>query len=260
MLKDSHLLIISPDKELPSIVEKQVQVKLTTAEGFQEIMECLGSEVAAKGVLNFLILDCRYLAENIESVVVALKKSDYGCGVKVIGLFTKLADSAGAGYCDARVDLGVLSKDLESLLLRDTNRIPIAANEPQLAEGAERILVVEDNAVNQKVAKMMLKKLGYGCIIANNGKEACEILKTRSFEMVLMDCQMPVMDGFQATHEIRTTLSLEKHLPIIAFTANVSEGNKQRCLDAGMDGFMTKPVNRKLLESMVEKWMFAGAN
>ncbi len=113
---------------------------------------------------------------------------------------------------------------------------------------AHRILVVEDNPVNQQVALGMLKALGHRCDIAPGGEEALAALRAQRYDAVLMDCQMPGMDGFSATREIR---KMEAHgelapprLPIIAVTAYALEGDRQRCLDAGMDSYLSKPFTR----------------
>jgi signal transduction histidine kinase/CheY-like chemotaxis protein len=120
-----------------------------------------------------------------------------------------------------------------------------------------KVLLVEDNLVNQKLAVKMLDKLGCDVTIANNGKEAIEYWQNNNFQMIFMDCMMPVMDGYDATREIRqqeTISGLEK-TPIIALTANAMEGEKGRCEAAGMDEFITKPVKSEKLRSAVNTYM-----
>lgn len=120
-----------------------------------------------------------------------------------------------------------------------------------------QILLVEDNPVNQMVATTMLEK--YGCHVtpAGNGKEAVKLVKQRRFDLIFMDCQMPEMDGYEATQAIRT---LEKrsniaHMPIIAFTANAMKGDAEKCIDVGMDDYIAKPVKQDELEEMLVKWL-----
>lgn len=117
------------------------------------------------------------------------------------------------------------------------------------------ILLVEDNQVNQLVAKTILKKLGYQVDIANNGQEAVDKLKTKdkAFDIVLMDCHMPIMDGYEASQFIRTELGL-KSLPIIAVTANVMHGDKEKCFAAGMNDYITKPYEKHVLIDIINKW------
>jgi signal transduction histidine kinase/CheY-like chemotaxis protein len=119
-----------------------------------------------------------------------------------------------------------------------------------------RILVAEDNTVNQRVALGILRKFGYRGEIASDGREAVAALERTHFDLVLMDCQMPEMDGFEATGKIRA-LERERggHLPIIAMTANAMEGDRERCIEAGMDDYVSKPVNAEALIKMIEKWI-----
>ena len=119
-----------------------------------------------------------------------------------------------------------------------------------------RILVVEDNSVNQKVATKVLAKLGYACLIANHGEEAIEQIKKTPFDIVLMDCNMPMMDGFETTKVIRGHLQMDQQqLPIIAMTANAMIGDRQRCLEAGMNDYISKPISIKKLGTTIEKWI-----
>ena len=125
----------------------------------------------------------------------------------------------------------------------------------------KRVLIVEDNPVNQQVAKHMLTKLGHAVELAENGREALQLLATEHFDLVLMDCHMPEMDGFQATATIRNERHavLNPAIPIIAMTANAFAEDRARCLDVGMNDFMAKPVNRATLAEMIEKWAAAAS-
>ncbi|MBT5229580.1 MAG: response regulator [Methylococcales bacterium] len=119
-----------------------------------------------------------------------------------------------------------------------------------------KILLVEDNKVNQMVAKGMLKKLGLTADIANNGQEAIDILQSSpNYDVVLMDCQMPVMDGYKATAAIREQQSPASRTPIIAMTANALESDRQICLDAGMDDYIAKPFKPPILKETLKKWI-----
>jgi CheY-like chemotaxis protein len=115
-----------------------------------------------------------------------------------------------------------------------------------------RILLAEDNRVNQAVASRFLAKLGYTSVIANNGHEAIDLLKQQSFDVVLMDIQMPEMDGISATQRIREyEKSTHGHIPIIAMTAHAMEADRIRCLAAGMDGYLTKPINPEEVKTAI---------
>jgi PAS domain S-box-containing protein len=117
------------------------------------------------------------------------------------------------------------------------------------------ILLAEDNAVNQRVAVGILEKRGHVVQPVNNGNEALEALACESFDLVLMDVQMPEMDGLEATAAIRRKeVDTGRHIPIIAMTAHAMQGDRQRCLDAGMDDYLAKPVEPKTLHAALERW------
>ena len=122
-----------------------------------------------------------------------------------------------------------------------------------------RVLLVEDNEVNQVIAQKFLASSGLALEVAGNGREALERLAGQSFDLVLMDCQMPEMDGFEATERIRA-LEREtgRHLPVVAMTASALSADRDRCLQAGMDDYLSKPISRQGLLRMVEKWLPAG--
>jgi signal transduction histidine kinase/DNA-binding response OmpR family regulator len=115
-----------------------------------------------------------------------------------------------------------------------------------------RILIVEDNIINQKIATKILGKLGYDPAIANNGKEAIEMVSQEHYDVILMDVQMPEMDGMEATRMIRTCI--ETQPVIIAMTANVMQGDRNDCMQSGMDDYMSKPIDLKELLFQLEKW------
>jgi signal transduction histidine kinase/CheY-like chemotaxis protein len=118
-----------------------------------------------------------------------------------------------------------------------------------------RVLVAEDNLVNQKVAVRSLEMLGCDAEVADNGALAIEALKQGDFDIVLMDCQMPVLDGFHASARIRELEGVLKHTPIIAMTANAMQGDRERCLAAGMDDYMPKPVTLAALDATLRNWL-----
>lgn len=118
-----------------------------------------------------------------------------------------------------------------------------------------RVLVAEDNLINQRVAAILLAKLGYSADLAGDGKQALEKLQQRDYDVVLMDCQMPVMDGFEATAAIRALGNGRSHIPIIAVTANALTGQREKCLAAGMNDYIPKPISREILENAIQKFL-----
>lgn len=120
---------------------------------------------------------------------------------------------------------------------------------------AATILIVEDNPVNAKLAEAMLKRLGYQSELAQHGGIALEKCAQQPYQLILMDCQMPVMDGITCTQKLREEAGPNQNTPILALTANVQEKDKQQCLDAGMQSFLAKPVDYKILKQEVERWI-----
>jgi CheY-like chemotaxis protein len=118
-----------------------------------------------------------------------------------------------------------------------------------------RILLTEDNVVNQRLALRILQKEGHNVVVAGNGREALEKLSKSEFDVVLMDVQMPDMDGFEATAAIRKTEIVTKHhMPVIAMTAHAMTGDRERCLAAGMDDYVSKPIRASALLDICEKY------
>ena len=118
-----------------------------------------------------------------------------------------------------------------------------------------RVLVAEDNLMNQKVAVRLLEKVGYQTDVVTNGRLAVEAVRSNQYDLVLMDCQMPEMDGFAATAEIRRMEGKERHTIIFALTANAMLGDRERCIEAGMDDYLSKPFDLPSLQKAVDTWM-----
>jgi CheY-like chemotaxis protein len=117
-----------------------------------------------------------------------------------------------------------------------------------------RVLVAEDNAVNQTVVMRLLEKLNCVVDLAVNGQEAVDMASTGDYDMIFMDCQMPVMDGYQATGELRALESERARIPIVAMTAHAMAGDRERCLEAGMDDYIAKPLGERGLREVLERW------
>ena len=137
-------------------------------------------------------------------------------------------------------------------------KLSVSPSESRPIQLDAKILLVEDNPINQIIAQKMLEKVGLKPMLANNGVEAMQKLNEQIFDLVLMDCQMPEMDGFDTTREIRKLeikATNQGSIPVVAMTANVMSGDRERCLEVGMDDYIGKPVQRDQLESVLGKWL-----
>ena len=145
---------------------------------------------------------------------------------------------------------------LRSQTQADENRSLITIHSLRESRRQLRVLLAEDNAVNQKLAVRLLEKRGHTVFIAETGRAALGALETESFDLIMMDVQMPEMDGIEATEAIREhEKTTGKHIPIIAMTANAMMGDKERCLAAGMDAYVSKPIQIKELLAVIESFL-----
>jgi signal transduction histidine kinase/CheY-like chemotaxis protein len=141
----------------------------------------------------------------------------------------------------------------DSMDLQKADHNRLEALDPAPHDLNLRILLAEDNKVNQQVASKMLRKLGCTVDIAENGQIAVEMAQAQPYDLVFMDCQMPVLDGFEATHELRALQDGTQNIPIVAMTANAMKGDQKRCLDAGMDDYISKPVSARALQDLFQR-------
>jgi PAS domain S-box-containing protein len=179
-------------------------------------------------------------------------------------LLTGTEEQTGAPDARARGFAAVVRKPIRQNTLHDalaaamrgpTALVPGDVASVTAARVGVMVLVAEDNPVNRKLALQQLKKLGYGAHAVTDGREAVDAVAEGDFDLVLMDCQMPELDGFEATREIRRReASRGGHIPIVAMTANALEGDREACLAAGMDDYLAKPVQLAALRALVERF------
>jgi two-component system sensor histidine kinase/response regulator len=230
------------------------------------VMSVLRSHVASGNPFDFAVVDCQMPNLNGIDLVRAVR-SDPKLGDLQLVLITNFGHrTVTMGGWD-RAIAGVITKPIREKNLFD---LFVQRRDPQ-PPGTDfylpptqlagflstfRILVAEDNLVNQKVASRMIEKLGYQVDVVANGAEALDAIAKTEYHLVLMDCQMPGMDGFEATAEIRgRERSGGIRLPVIAMTAHAMHGDRERCIGAGMDDYLTKPVKSEDLAATLQRWL-----
>ena len=242
----------------------------------EEALKALQAAAAEGKPYHFVLADAQLPGMDGPVLAQTLKNDVELATARVIIL---LAPGQRATFsCGENSDISAcLHKPVRRTQLRDTFRTLISVNTAQARAAAKprpaasarpvpakgkgiRILIAEDNQVNQKVVIKQLQKIGYKADAVANGAEALEAATTVAYDMILMDCQMPDMDGFAATREIRRRENeIGMHTPIIALTANALEGDRDRCLAAGMDDYLSKPVKIESLRALLDKWAVKAA-
>ncbi|MDD5207999.1 MAG: response regulator [Elusimicrobiales bacterium] len=256
------------NREIVSRYLEAWEMRFEAVASGKEALQALKREAAGKDPFRLVLLDMHMTGMDGLMLARAIQE-DAGIPLVRKVMMTSLGQSlkaeelkaAGISICLTKpVRPASLLKALDSALAEparggDKAPPPVPA---RIAERALnkyfRVLVAEDNIVNQKVAMKQLEKLGYESDVAANGLEVLEAMKRRPYELVLMDCQMPEMDGFQATAEIRKLEEDQRHTPIVAMTANALQGDREKCLASGMDGYLSKPVRLEKLAEVMEKW------
>jgi CheY-like chemotaxis protein len=221
---------------------------------------------------NIAILDLELPDTNGLELAHAITSDPSLGGVRLM-LMTSLSQRAQSSTAGQQGIAVLVTKPLRrSQVLDGLTRIAIASGDPAATRPAAQsrvnapvgtretaligpILVAEDNPINQKVAIRQLEKLGYKADVAGNGREVLEALSRTRYPLVLMDVQMPEMDGFEATAEIRRREGTTHHTPIIAMTAHTMTGEREKCLQAGMDDYLPKPVKIDDLADVLRRWM-----
>ncbi len=240
------------------------------AGGSEEALKVLHEAAATGQPFSLAILD--RMMPGMDGITLARKiKADTNTADIRLLTYSVLPEEAGdtlwreAGikvYLNKPARLTELHDQLLSLLVDKPSKEDAAEMLPnKIAKAAEttqsgwRILLVEDNEVNQVVAESMLESLGCRVDLAGQGRMAVESVKQNSYDLILMDCHMPEMDGFEATKVIRNLESADSHVPVIALTADVEKGTQELCHAAGMDDYLSKPYERLTLQAMLEKWL-----
>lgn len=216
--------------------------------------------------LSAILID--YKAQNVngEELSLIIKQNEKSKDIPLL-LYTSLAKRGDSNLAKEKGFAGYLSKPIKKYELIDTLSMIINdPNEPpkfvtkhivkeQKFNSKAKILVVEDSEMNCKLILKILNNKGLSCDFAFNGQEAVEAYKSEQYDLIFMDCQMPILDGYEATKEIRRMENGQKHIPIIALTANAMVSDEEKCAEAGMDEFITKPIDIDALTKTLVKYI-----
>ena len=274
-IKGKRILIVDDNATNRYVLREQLKswgCRYTEVPGGAEAMEILRDAVQNKDPFDMAILDMQMPEMDGETLGQKIKE-DPDLKAVILVLMTSMGRRGDAKRLENLGFAAYLTKPIKQSQLHDclttvtgSQTRPVEAKPSaivtrhSITEDERRrvkILLAEDHIVNQKVALGMLKKLGYTADVAENGNEAVSALKRDPYDIVLMDCQMPEMDGYEATRQIRNSRSAIRNpkIPIVAMTAHAMQGAREECLEAGMDDFISKPVNPQELLRVIEEWV-----
>jgi len=280
-INKSKVLIVDHSQISASFIVRQLEyngVSCQTINKVEDVLPMLKSGVETGNPYQIVIIDMN-IGDSFESVARSIKKSDLTKNTQLVllssfghkGEAVQAKQAGFSAYLPKPYKLFILLRCLDYLLVDIKNGSWLdhhdIMTQYSLREERQRkeikthnnfqVLLVDDSVVNQKVACHNLKKLGYKITVANNGKECLAILEQKPIDLILMDCQMPIMDGYQATENIRrsSAAKINSKIPIIALTANNSEGSREECLQKGMDDFIIKPFVFNEMADILKKWL-----
>ena len=270
-LKNKRVLIVSDNSQARESIKKQLDsmaLFIEETDSLTRIPLILETASLQNKPFHAAILDIQKPGNSIEGLGRVVKHSERTRDVQLIVISScgqkgeaRCFESAGfSAYLSKPLDPYLLTDCLKAVLCSPGNgklvtRHSIAESKKQ---SAMNILIVEDQETNRIVATELLARQGYKADTARNGKEALEALDKKVYDLIFMDCQMPVMDGFTCTEEIRKKEAGGRRTPIVAMTANALKGVREKCLEAGMDNYITKPVNPEDLSRIIFQYVPSG--
>jgi CheY-like chemotaxis protein len=249
---------------------ERVGAVVEESESASDALEMLKTRAESDSAFQLVILDLRMPSMDGLQLARALREDERTRKLPVL-IVGSDRDSAIAEEARALNIPGFLVKPVRRAFFLEAAARAIGANQADDGTSAAatttevvhpptagmRVLLVEDNPANQKVALLILGRFGCHTDLAENGLQALAAFTRNRYDLILMDCQMPEMDGFTATAEIRRQEAGSHHTPIVALTANALDEEKQKCLEAGMDDHLPKPFRKSDLQTMLEKWSSA---
>ena len=270
-LVNAHALIVDAEEGMVDALASELDdLKISAAaiKGIESAVEELHTAIEQDRAYSLVLINCPIREQLQFQLLERIAASDRLKDVRVVLLASlaqrtrhqhevdRFANTEWLTKPVTRIGLANSLARLYDQALKDPSEIVSRDTQSIRADETQTVLLVEDNKVNQMVARGMLNKLGYTVSVANNGKEAISILEDRPFNLILMDCLMPEMDGYEATAAIREKEKTSGgHIPIVAMTASVIEGEQARCLSAGMDDYLAKPVNVDELAAKLRHWL-----
>ena len=262
--KGVSVLVVDDNATNRAILSSQLMrwgMNVTLAHDGPNAMEKLVRKRQAGEMFQIALVDYQMPMMNGVELVKKLERYTRSDGMR-IAMLTSMAlrsceEKEIRGLLDYKLTKPVRSEHLmaaiaDMLGTGCADEAEVLEDQPEVDFSGVRVLLAEDNRVNQVVARRMLQKVGVTVFIAENGAEAVEQVSAMDFDLILMDCQMPEMDGYEASRELRRR---GVTLPIVAMTANALSGDRQLCLDAGMDDYITKPVKQGKLQRILGKWV-----
>ncbi len=270
LLAGLHALVIDDNPTNATVVEAHLRgwdMRVSLAANGEEGLAVLRAALAADDKIELVLVDMKMPVMDGVAFAEHLRDEPVLAPTRLVMLTSVATDEDARRARAAGVDLYVAKPVRQQELLRAIQHV---AEAPTPAAGqasmlGARVLVAEDNVVNQEVIKAMLESLGCEISLASSGGDALNALCRAEFDMVLMDCQMPGMDGFEAVAHFRTgggghfAFVNAPQLPIVALTANALVGDAERCLAAGFDDYVSKPFTQRQIESLVRKWALGEA-
>ncbi|MDO6462160.1 response regulator [Granulosicoccaceae sp. 1_MG-2023] len=278
ILADQTVLIVDDNATNRDILQEQLgnwSMQVVSTVCAQDALDTLEQTYSAGGHFDIVLLDWHMPQMDGIELAQRIKQRLPETTPRMIMLssaaFDHTADLAAQAGIEHYITKPVRQRDLQHCLLRasppevsgNTTSAPASDGNSSPDFAGLQVLIADDNLVNQEVSRLMLESLGARVAIANNGREAVDKLSAQAFDLVLMDCHMPQLDGFEATRIIRgqaITNPQQQHLPVIALTADVQKGITAKCHAAGMDDYLSKPYSRQELSTVLSRWVSTRAH